>query len=460
MFFRRLYLFAVVAAVSILGTNPASGQAPASAPAEPQAAQGQAPSAGQPTAPKKEWKDRGEYDLYEAANKALTAKPPDFNKALTALDQWNTKYVKTDYGLERQQLYYTAYEGLGQLDKAIQAGTEALAVDPKDIRTLYGMTSLVPKLKNPTPEMLSACEKAAQTLVSNLDSLKPANVTPEDWKKAEADFQVSAYTSLGLIAQQRKDYEAAEKNFKEALKIKPENGPVAYSLATVILAQKKPETQAEALFYFARATAYDGPGALAPAGRKDLQSYLTKAYTTFHGSAEGLPQLLTLAKANPTPPADFKILTGPEVAAIKDKQLQQDNPQLALWLKIKELLSGADGDQQFEQNVKGTAVPELSGSLISQKPEKGPAKELVLGISGDQKTPEVTLKLIEGGTLPGAGEAGSKITFAEGVPVAFAKEPFMVTLEVDKTKVKGWTGKAAAPARKTTPTKKGTTKKK
>ena len=48
--------------------------------------------------------------------------------------------------------------------------------------------------------------------------------------------------------------------------------------------------------------------------RKKVDEYLTKAYTTLHGDATGLADLETLAKANATPPADFKINTSAEIS--------------------------------------------------------------------------------------------------------------------------------------------------
>jgi hypothetical protein len=43
-------------------------------------------------------------------------------------------------------------------------------------------------------------------------------------------------------------------------------------------------------------------------------------------------------------------------------------------------------------------------------------------------------------------EPGAELEF-EGVPVSYAKEPFMVTFEVMPEQLVGWTGKNAAPAR-------------
>lgn len=445
MILRRSCLLAVVAAVSFQ-------VAPAQAPSGQAAGQ----STGQPTAPKKEWKDRAEYDLYSAADKAIKAK--DYAKAMDALDQWATKYPNSDFKDLRLAYYFEAYRNLpGKVDKMLETGTQLLALDPKNLSVLYTMAFMGRPAagSKSTPEMLDATEKAAKTLIGSIDSLRPPNLPDADWKKTAAAAVAEAHITLGAIAQQRKDNEGAEKEYKEALKENPNTGQVPYFLGTVILAQKKPETYAEALFFFARAAAYDGTGALNPAGRKEVLAYLTKIYKTYHGSEDDLKQLLDTAKANPMPPAGFAIKTGAEIDAEKAEKFKADNPQLALWLEVKKQLTAPDGEQYFSEHMKDAAVPKLKGVLISTKPARNP-KELVLGIA-DPKTPEVTLKITEGGTLPGSVEPGAEISF-EGIPVAFTKEPFNVTFDVEKAKIEGWTGKATPAARKGAP-KKASTKK-
>jgi tetratricopeptide (TPR) repeat protein len=434
VFFRRGYLLAIFAAVSVLTSGAASGHQTQSQPAQGQAAAPAKPAEGQPTAPKKDWKDRAEYDLFAKASAAVQATPPDYKTALDALNDWKTKYPSTSFDLERQQLFFSAYEGLGQFDKAVEAGDQALKIDPKDIHSLYNMTLLAqnPKVGNLTAGMQISIEKAAQTLATDIDSLKPAKVSDAEWKKDSGTIRMVAWMSLGWLAKQKPDNVAAEKAFKEVLKINPGNAQVDVYVGTAILAQKNPDTQSEALFYFARAAAL---------GQKGMMDYVTKTYTTYHGSDEGLKDVLALAKANPLPPAGFKILTAVEVEAKKQEELQKNNPELALWLEIKKQLTSPEGEQYFSEHMKDAAVPELTGYLVSQKLAKGPAKELVLAMS-DSKTPEVTLKLTEGSSLSGVGDVGSKISF-EGIPAAYVKEPFMVTFDVDKAKIKGWTGKAA-----------------
>jgi len=64
-------------------------------------------------------------------------------------------------------------------------------------------------------------------------------------------------------------------------------------------------------------------------------------------------------------------------------------------------------------------------------------KELVLAIENSE-VPDATLKLDS--ALPGKMEPGAELEF-EGVAVSYTKDPFMVTFEVEKNKLAGWTGK-------------------
>jgi hypothetical protein len=235
-------------------------------------------------------------------------------------------------------------------------------------------------------------------------------------------------------------------------------------LAGVLLAQQKehPEKMPLAIFEYARAATYDGPGSMDAATRKQIDTFLGKAYLTYHGSAQGLDQIKTQAKANALPAGDFGIKSTVDLA--KEEQAKRDaaakeNPMLAFWTEIKEGLTG-DGSAAYWEAMKDAAlpggregVPKFKGKLVSATPETKP-KELTIAIAGEPA--DVTLKLVE--PLPGKMEAGGEISFS-GVAKDFAKEPYMVTFEVEPTDVEGWTGKGpvAAPrpgAKKAAPAKK------
>ena len=183
----------------------------------------------------------------------------------------------------------------------VDTAKEMLAKDPKSLQAMATITALTPDLNNTSPDALDLGEKAARGI---LEMEKPQTTQDAEWNNLKA----AGHRSLGWIAMQRKNNEAAEQEFKESLKINPNNGVLSYWLGTVIVAQKNPEKQAEALYYFARASAYDGPGAVPTQGRQQIDTYLTKAYNSFHGpDPKGLAELKTQAKSAAFPPEGFTI---------------------------------------------------------------------------------------------------------------------------------------------------------
>src|SRR5205085_8701101 len=107
-----------------------------------------------------------------------------------------------------------------------------------------------------------------------------------------------AHKTLGWIAMQRKQGDKAEPEFGKSLAIDPNQAEVDFWLANTLRAAKTPEKISQALFYYARAASMEGQGALAPEGRQQIEAFLRKAYTTYHGPDEaGLNELKALARA-------------------------------------------------------------------------------------------------------------------------------------------------------------------
>ena len=191
---------------------------------------------------------------------------------------------------------------------------------------------------------------------------------------------------------------------------------------------------------------------------KALNNYLESAYSSFHGSLDGLDQLKTMAKANPLPPADLKIETATAIMQRKQAEFEQSNPQLALWMRIKGALADANGTTYFENELKDSGVPPMKGTLLEGKPACK-SKELLVAIplpdSQGNPVAEITLKL--DAPLAGKPETGTTIQWT-GVPKAFTKDPFMLTMEVEKAKVENVKTSPCAGA--APPAKKAVTKKK
>lgn len=413
----------------------------------------QQPQGGQ-AQPQKKVKDQGEYDLYNSV-----VKETDPAKKLQFLNQWVEKYPETDFQEEQLQFY----NQLNQSAKVLELGNKILAKDAKNLTALTLITANIQKIQNPSPQQLADTQKAAQTLLDNLDSLKPATVTDDAWKQAKPGVQNLAKGTIQWIvtkpatdATTKKDYPAAEREWRKLVEQFADNGQYAYQLGSVLISERNPEKFPQAIYLIARAVAMDpAKGGLAEANRKDVDTYLNRIYTQYHGADDaGLQQLKQMALNAPLPPADFKLKTAAEIASEKEEEFRTKNPQLALWMGIKKQLTDTNGEQYFDGTLKNAAVPKMKGTLVDAKPACRP-KELLVAISDATHT-EVRLKLdmpLKGKPMP-----GTEFQW-EGVPSAFSKDPFELTMDTEQDKVEGLASEACGPARPTG-AKKGVTKKK
>ncbi len=461
----RVQLSKAILAFSIAS---ALGLFTASVKAQPQqpAAQAKAqPSQAQPstTPAQKSWKDRQEYDLVQSIDAAT-----DPNKKLALLDQWTAKYPNTDFKTDRLLRYLDTYKALNQPQKMLDTAQQMLAVDPGNLQALYWINLLTVSMNDKTPAKLDLGQTSGNELLAAADAYfapekKPANNSDADWAKAKASVQTIAHRTLGWVAMQRglaidmktatadqkaaavKDYEEAEKQFEQVLQLNPADGEVSAWLGTEILNQviyaQKVDRQSDALYEFARAAAYDGPGALPPDQRKRMLDYLTKSYATYHGDdPQGLQALLAQAKTSALPPPGFKILSSDEVQQAKQEELQKTNPALAMWMTIKTALTAPDGSGYFKQ-IEGALVPPtdkpmFKGTVISQMPLHGPVKQVVVGVA-DPKVPDCTLNFET--PMPNRAEPGKTVIEFRGVAAAYTPSPYMLTLTIlEKGNVSGW----------------------
>jgi tetratricopeptide (TPR) repeat protein len=384
-----------------------------------------------------QWKDgQTEYNMFSAAKNEADAK-----KKLALINTWKEKYPGTEFKLVRLQLYLNAYQQLNDIPNLLGTLNEMLALDPKDLTVMSPFMYYTMASNDVSPASLEKADKVANAALANLDN-KPATVNDEQWPQAKKQIESLAHKTLGWTAMQRKQGDVAQQEFTKTLQIDPNQGEVDYWLGNTLRAAKTPEKISQALYYYARAATYDGPGSLSPQGRQQLDDYLRKAYASYHGPDDaGLNELKTMARAQPAPPPDFKIKSASEIAFEKEEEFKKSNPQLALWMGVKKLLTAPDGAQYFESQMKGTAVPPLKGKLISAKPAVR-STQLVVGVA-DPNIPEITLKL--DAPLKGKPEIGSDLEF-EGIPSAFQPDPFMITFDTETAKIKGLKVQAAPAA--------------
>jgi tetratricopeptide (TPR) repeat protein len=213
-----------------------------------------------------QWKDRAEYDLYDSILKAQ-----DNNTKLGLLQSWEQKYPQTDYKEARHQLIVQTYQALGKGKEMMEAAKKMATDHPKSFFALYWINLLTVSLNDTSPAALSDGEKYAKAFLGIMDetfnpSKRKAEVSEDAWKKERATMESLGYRTLGWVSMSAGKNEDAEKYIEEALKRNPADSQAAIWAATVIIRQKKIEKQSDALFYYARAAAYDGAGAREPSG--------------------------------------------------------------------------------------------------------------------------------------------------------------------------------------------------
>jgi hypothetical protein len=437
-----------------------------------------------PAAKKKAVKDQGEFELYNQAIKDAT----NPTKELQDLDAWAQKYPDSDFKDDRTYMYMQAYSTIQppQPLKVLEYGQQLMAKDLNTVfpdaaggrnilTVLFQVAWNVAALPNPTPDQLALGEKAARQLLDFAPKYfvaanKPATTSDAEWTAARTDIEKRANIALAAIslapanqALAKNDCATADALYTKALQQNPNNSAISYNLGRALSCEAKanPDKAADfatrAIYSFVRAAAVD-PTLGGTADAAKITQYANTVYTGYHGSDEGLKQLMDQAKASPLPPAGFTIESATAASARKQKEFAANNPQLALWMGIKGQLSDVNGQQYFEGQLKDADVAGQNGAraLKATIVEGRPAcrsKELVLSVPepGQQgKTPEITLKL--DAALTGKPTPGETIEF-DAVPRAFSKEPFMLTMETEKSKITGLKVEpcaGAAPARKTT----------
>ncbi|MBV9406633.1 MAG: hypothetical protein JO211_14910, partial [Acidobacteriaceae bacterium] len=383
----------------ILITSLASANLAAAQAAGTQAAAGQA---GQP---QKNWKDRAEYDLYVKITQTTDAK-----QRLELLNTWRDKYPQTDFQAERNQAYIGTLGQIAQSDPSqrqalIDKCGEVLKTDPKNFTAAYYLTLMGPQVggNSPPPDLITQVQGAAHVVLDQADTMfspdkKKPGVSDADWAKAKNQIVALEHTALGWAASAGKDNATAENEYKASLEANPDQGTVSAAYAKLLMDEKK---YPEALFQYARAAEYSGPGPSVPAAtRTQLLDYFNKAYTQYHGSAQGADQLLAQAKTSALPQGPLNITSQADLANAQadviNKRIESD-PGFKLWYTIKQSLTGDQGDQFFNSNVKDAEIPggaegvkNFTGTVISIDPPDHPTK-VVLGIE-DPTKPDVTLE--------------------------------------------------------------------
>lgn len=271
--------------------------------------------------------------------------------------------------------------------------------------------------------------------------MMPAGVKASDWAAAREDFIRQAHSVLVTLAINQKDYPAAEAELTALIRMNREmnrdDAATSFQLGRAIVAEKSPDRYPVAIFHLAHAVMTTGPGALNEDARKSTEAYLEKLYSDYHGDLSGLDEVKRTSSQAWTPPPGWTIqsvVTITQAQPDAEAKFAREHPEVALWRNLKARLMAADGEAYFAADVKGSEIPNLKGKVLAQPDGKTLIVAMDFVDADASPGPEATLKFDS--AVKGKVEAGTVLEFA-GAPQGFTREPFMVTFEVEKAKVKG-----------------------
>jgi hypothetical protein len=390
----------------------------------------------------KNWKDRPEYDLYVKITQTTDPKA-----RLDLLNQWTDKYPQTDYSQDRLQAYMVTLNQLAANDanarqQLITKAQDALKGDPNNFTACYYITTWGPAVggTNPNPDLLNQVDSAAHCMLDNLDKQfatdkKPANLSADQWTQAKTVATTLAHNTLAWVDTSKKDYTGAADQYKQSLAADPTQAKVSAAYGKLLMDQKQ---YGPGLFEYARAASYTGKGALPDATKTQLMNYFNTVYAQYHGSDAGKDQVLTQAQSNALPPDGFTIEGVGDIEKAKADALNQrmaSDPAFKLWYTIESSLTGDNGDQFFNSNVKDAEIPggaegvkDFTGTVISIDPPDRPTK-VTLGVQ-DPQTADATLLFSQ--PLPASAldkiKVGQPLQFS-GVADSYQKTPYMLTFK-------------------------------
>lgn len=155
------------------------------------------------------------------------------------------------------------------------------------------------------PASLDAARRAAQQMLDRYSDF------------LETRTEILIHNALAAIAQNGGDEVAAEAELSKVLALDPGQASASYSLAAIYMREMSLNNDlnrySEAIYEFIRSLKVTGAGALPPDLRAEAENALRESYASYHGSMEGLDELMARVGDAPLPPADFHVLSMSEM---------------------------------------------------------------------------------------------------------------------------------------------------
>ena len=338
------------------------------------------------------WRDQGEYVIGTAASREK-----DPAKQLELVKEWERQYPSTELKTQRTILKSRALVAV--------------------LQSVWGKTD---------PAILEPARAAGLELAGNLgeyfsEDLRPSGESLDQWAQERWNSEVQLHQALAYIAQVEKDDATAEIELRKVLTVDPDEAGTSYELGAVILREMAADNQlsrySEAIYDFARSLTVTGPNALPPEQKTLAEDALKRSYGSYHGSTDGMDDLMMQVSASALPPADFHIMSVDEL----NQYVKDTRPDLEFWRNAKTALL-EKGDRQFAV-IKDMAIPvTFHATVVSQiSPNR-----IVVNID-DAPAGDAILRL--DAVNFAAIRPGAELDF-RGYPDSWTREPYTMTFVI------------------------------
>ena len=163
-------------------------------------------------------KSRGESEAVMALMQANGN--PD--ATIKAAEDLTTKYADTYYKEIALTLESQAYQQKNDPDKALIYGERVLEINPKNYQTTLMIGEILAQRTRENDldkeEKLGRAEKLLNDTIGNLKAAPKPNpqITDEQWEQGKSYLTAKAHNGLGMVALDRKKFDAAIAEFKTA----------------------------------------------------------------------------------------------------------------------------------------------------------------------------------------------------------------------------------------------------
>ena len=128
-------------------------------------------------------------------------------KRVALLEEWKTKYPKSEFQQIRRELYFAAYQAMDDSANMCAVAGEMLAAQPDSKMGAYWFALLLPEQKKSSQEQLELGEKSAAVLLTG--------------EKSQAGAEWTAHRALGWVHWRRGENTLAEEEFRKCLELNP-----------------------------------------------------------------------------------------------------------------------------------------------------------------------------------------------------------------------------------------------